>query len=133
MHNYFSRYLLFVLTALLLAACESTAPVKKIPPPKPIYSPQGEIEKPLRLGAPIRVRNAGSVLIYPTDFDSLSGWDHDNHAAAFASFQRSCERWRKQPEDKMLGGVFELGRVGDWKKLCYVPVHADGEKRFFEQ
>lgn len=117
-----------LLAALLFSACGST-PEKIDPRP----DTQAKSEPPIKLGPPIKVGNDDSVLIYPTEFTHLPGWHNDNHAAALSSFRRSCESWRKQPDDRPLSGAFELGRVGDWKKLCAIPVHKGQEKQFFEK
>jgi membrane-bound lytic murein transglycosylase A len=87
----------------------------------------------LKLGAPVNIRNDGSILLYPTEFAYLAGWDKDDHASAFNSFQHSCQSWRNQPNDRILGGAFELGKIGDWKQLCNISVATGKEKQFFEQ
>ncbi len=117
-----------LLLALLLASC-STVPEKPIRSGGATQSSQST----LRLGPPLRAKNDSTVLIYPTEFDQLPGWPRDNHAAAFSAFQKSCASWRTQPDERPLSGVFELGRIGDWKKLCGISVHQGQEKQFFER
>ena len=120
-------YLIGFLAACLLAAC-SSAPEK----PAGIQPTVGGAT-PYRLGAPVRLKNDSTVLAYPTEFNDLPGWRSNDHASAYRSFQRSCQSWRKQADDKKLSGIFELGRVGDWKSLCTIPVAAGRERHFFEQ
>lgn len=118
----------FLILAGLISACSTTP---KNPATKP--GAVSHANQPLKLGPPLKLKNNSSVLIYPTEFVDLAGWNNDNHAAAFSSFQRSCASWRIQPDDRKLGGIFELGRIGDWKQLCMVPVHNGQEKQFFEK
>lgn len=121
--------LIFFSLAVLLAACSST-PDKH--PPRP-GAPHIASDKPIKLGPPLAVKGDSSVLIYPTEFTELPGWSQNDHASALNAFRRSCDSWRKQPDERALSGVFDLGRIGDWKKLCDVPVRVGQEQRFFEQ
>lgn len=123
----FKKSAALLIAALLFSACTGT-PEKIEPRPDTQAG-----EPPIKLGPPIRVKNDDALLIYPTEFGYLPGWNTDNHAAAFGSFRRSCESWRKQPDNRPLDGAFELGRIGDWKKLCAIPVRKGQEKQFFEQ
>lgn len=115
----------------VLAAC-STAPQRPFSPaPTPQQPPSAERQP--RLGPALALKNDPSVQIFPTEFNELPGWHQDNHGAAFQSFQRSCAAWRAQPDDRPLRGVFGLGRIGDWKKLCNINVQRGQEKQFFER
>ncbi len=122
----FKHYGLWLATALLLNAC-SEAPKK---PELPTTT--ATASSPYRLGAPIRLKNDSTVLAYPAEFHNLPGWHNNDHASAYASFKRSCQVWRKQADEKKLGGIFEIGRVGDWKNLCQIPVASGSERHFFE-
>lgn len=129
MLNYlYKKTAAFLLAATLLSACSTTADK-----PASLPGKRGDAEPPLKLGPPLKVKSDGSVLLYPTEFVHLAGWNSDNHAAAFSSFQRSCASWRLQPDERILGGAFELGRVADWKRLCSVVVPSGEEKQFFEK
>ena len=119
-----------VMTALL-AAC--TATPERASKPMPVAPLPGRVEHSPRLGPPLALKNDPAVQIFATDFNELPGWHQDDHAAAFQSFQRSCTGWRTQPDERALGGIFELGRVGDWKKLCGIGVANGQEKQFFER
>lgn len=130
MSQLFVRFAVFVCLIVGAAACTTSKPPVKMSP-KP--AGRTEAEPSLKLGSPIKAKNAATVLIYPTEFAYLAGWDQDNHAAAFTSFQRSCSSWRQQPADRLLAGIFELGRVADWQKLCGIAVRRGEEKHFFEQ
>lgn len=124
------RVLFSVLLISLLAAC-SSGPTHKQPPKIQDHPFTGD--SAIKLGPPLPVKGDSSVVIYPADFADLPGWRQDDHAAAFNAFQRSCDSWRKQPDDRPLSGIFALGRIGDWKKLCSVPVRNGKEQQFFEQ
>ncbi|MEY4717657.1 MAG: rane-bound lytic murein transglycosylase [Pseudomonadota bacterium] len=126
----------FCLTLLLtlLSAC-SNPPPSKAPlvengatDIKPHVS-----DPPIKLGPPSPLKQDPSVLVYPAEFNDLPGWHHDDHARAFSAFQRSCSIWRKQSDHQALSGIFNLGTIGDWKRLCAQSVNHGDEKRFFEQ
>ena len=119
--------LLLVGATLFLAACTNSKDK-----PDSGGEPSASAEPVLKLGAPLMIKNDGSVQIFPTEFAYLAGWNKENHAAAFSSFQRSCQSWQLQADNKILGGVFELGRIGDWKRLCGKVVQPGEEKQFFE-
>ncbi len=125
MRNLSDMLLMLLFLSVLLAGCSSQ-------PEKP-SAVSSSREPEIKLGTPVRVRNDSSVLMYPTEFHYLPGWHNDNHAEAFKSFRRSCDSWHKQPNHKPLNGIFELGTVGDWKRLCSVAVRNGQEKQFFEQ
>lgn len=113
---------LFLLLAALTSACtENIEPVSS------------QIDPKVFTEHPIASRDSPSLQLYPTEFTTLEGWDDDNHVAAYQSFRRSCDYWRRQSDGKPMKGVFELGRVGDWKRLCNVRVGAGQEKLFFER
>ena len=125
----FTKTMLLLLGALLiLAACTNSRDK-----PNSTSEKSSDAEPILKLGTPQKIKNDGSVQIYPTEFAYLAGWNKENHAAAFSSFQRSCQSWQAQPDNKILGGVFELGRIGDWKRLCGQVVQQGEEKQFFEK
>jgi len=118
----------------LLAACSNPPPSK---PPRVDGHAHGEkpviSEAPIKLGPPLALKQDPSVLMYPAEFNDLPGWPQDDHAMAFSAFQRSCSTWRKQPDRQALSGIFQLGTIGDWKRLCSLSVTRGEEKRFFEQ
>jgi membrane-bound lytic murein transglycosylase A len=128
----FKHPVLLMLAACIFAACTPT-PEKPTPTLKPDTQARIDTEPLFKLGAPISVRGDDSIQLYPTEFNYLPGWHQDNHAAAFTSFQHSCEIWRNQPDDRALSGVFALGRISDWKQLCRVGVRNGEEKQFFEK
>jgi len=127
MHS-LQKLLPILLVGLLITACSTTHE-----PPIAKRAIPGQLEPQLKLGKPIKVLNDSSLELYPTDFNYLAGWNNDNHAAAFTAFKRSCESWRLQADNKPLGGVFALGYIGDWKKLCTISVAPGKEKQFFEK
>ncbi|MGZ4998689.1 MAG: murein transglycosylase A [Methylomonas sp.] len=121
------KSLTLLIAALLLSACSNTK--EKVEP----WSDKRAGSEWPKLGPPLKVKNDASVQLYPTEFIFLAGWETDNHAAALASFRRSCESWRSQPDQRPLSGVFELGHIGDWKRLCAIQVRKGQEKQFFEK
>lgn len=121
-------FALFILSLLAGAAC---TPTRQNPP---IKQPVVELKPSApKLGAPVSVKADSSVAIYPTDFASLTGWESDSHASAYRAFRRSCDSWKAQPDSRPLSGIFNLGTLGDWKKLCLLPVNNGAERQFFEK
>ena len=111
------RLTIIIFTALLVcffSACSN-------PPSKPL------VNKPTTTSA-----TSPELLLYPTEFHDLLGWEQDNHVLAYQAFQRSCVIWRLQADNKPLSGLFALGTIADWKRLCEITVNNGGEKKFFE-
>jgi membrane-bound lytic murein transglycosylase A len=123
----FLRSLLGLSVIAILSSC-STQPEKLSPAPTPLSSTAPSY----KLGPPVKVKNDSAVLMYPTEFADLPGWSTDNHLQAFHSFKKSCEAWSKQPDHKPLAGIFDLGTIGDWKRICHAHVNHGQEKQFFE-
>lgn len=113
---------LFLALATQMIACTETI--------KPISS---KIDPKIISESPILSKYSPSLQLHPMDFQTLSGWQDDNHAAAYKSFRRSCSYWRKQPDSRPMKGRFELGQLGDWKRLCNIEVSSGQEKQFFER
>lgn len=119
---------LSLLLLIVITSCSETVPIKKTPIHRSSIIDPKIIPEP-----PISSKKSPSLKLYPTDFQALSGWKNDNHALAYQSFKRSCQYWRKQSDTKVMKGVFELGTVADWKRLCKIKVKSGKEQRFFEQ
>lgn len=123
---------LLLLAILLLAAC--SAPMQKpVSVPVTANPVQIETEPAFKLGPPQKVKADDSIQLYPTEFNDLPGWRSDNHGMAFTSFKNSCTVWLSQPDNQPLSGVFALGRIADWKRLCAIQVRSGEEKLFFEK
>ena len=56
--------------------------------------------------------------LYPITFKSLPGWKTDKHSDALPAFLKSCAQLEKQPENKTVGTLEEMGRIKDWLPLC---------------
>jgi len=72
-------------------------------------------------------------------FDDLPGWAGDDHAAALATFARSCARIAKlnmsAPLDTTTGTGSIYGRAGDWQPACAAalqPIARGSARGFFE-
>ena len=64
-------------------------------------------------------------------FEQIKGWAEDDHAAALAAFQRSCQ------EIIETGHGFERhvkfgGTCAEWMAVCKAAVHAKNPRQFFE-
>lgn len=55
-------------------------------------------------------------------FSELSGWETDDHAAAFAAFRKSCHKLRAN----------DVSHAADWKDLCTITKFVNSPKAFFE-
>ncbi len=119
---------LWLLILGFITGCSDTVPVNI----KPTYS-FITIDPKIIPESPITSTHLSSLKLYPTDFQALSGWNKDNHALAYQSFKRSCRYWSKQPDHKIMKGLFDLGTLADWKPLCKIKVTLGKEKQFFEQ
>jgi membrane-bound lytic murein transglycosylase A len=67
-------------------------------------------------------------------FQSLADWASDDHAAALATFKRSCGTFAKLPADRPLGPDGIAGRAGEWQAICTASqrVEPSGARAFFE-
>ncbi|HZB93883.1 MAG TPA: murein transglycosylase A [Stellaceae bacterium] len=55
------------------------------------------------------------LILSPTSFDALPGWNEDDSAAALAAFGRSCAVLAKEPPTASLGIA---GTVAQWQAAC---------------
>jgi membrane-bound lytic murein transglycosylase A len=71
-------------------------------------------------------------------FQNMPGWKSDNHAAAFATFWRSCAKITKQPAGRQMGKNGFAGTIGEWQRICRAAsefragISQDNARRFFE-
>lgn len=54
----------------------------------------------------------------PVAYRDLPGWSEDDHAAAFATFLRSCPVLSRRSASESAGILPQFGRVGDWQQIC---------------
>lgn len=96
------RYVVGLALTLFLAvtACSSTPPATPVVPPRPL--PVGTTG--MELG--------------PVAYRDLPGWSDDDHAAAFATFLRSCPILTRRSASESAGILPQFGRVGDWQQIC---------------
>ncbi len=83
----------------------------------------------------ILVKPAPEIIPPPyqhTTFSQLNGWNDDDHAMALKSFQISCERLLKYPDDRSQN---DFGVAADWKPICRASLEIDpvAAKKFFEE
>lgn len=72
------------------------------------------------------------LVLTPAGFDALPGWSADNVFEALQTFQKSCVRILKQPDDsKPFGAAPEFGTYGDWKRVCNTPVTQGSPQAWF--
>jgi len=89
------------------------------------------------------------LVLRPTSFERLPGWNADDHAAALPAFLRSCERLLAQPPGRALNGAREplnpqdpgadrpavAGTISDWQAVCdeAATLEPSAAKAFFER
>lgn len=97
-----------VLITLLLAGCETATPVAD--------------------------QDTKNLVLKKSSYSALAGWNEDDAFQALLTFQKSCERIKKQSDDtKAFGPAREFGTFGDWKKACDTPVTQGRPHAWFEQ
>jgi len=75
--------------------------------------------------------------LMPVSYASLPGWERDNVAEALPALRKSCEKFGRMKESKLIGPKGIGGAAGDWKPICteaYSVPDGDVEKAraFFE-
>ncbi|TAN60965.1 MAG: murein transglycosylase [Magnetospirillum sp.] len=61
---------------------------------------------------------ADRMVLVPTGFDQLAGWNQDAAAAVLPALQRSCDRITKLPVDRSIGFDGIGGTAADWYGPC---------------
>ncbi len=95
-----ARHLCVVGMTALLAACASQpAPESTVIAPE---SPSVGAEQKL----------------VPVSFAALPGWEADNVAASLPALRKSCEKFGRMNDSKLIGPKGIGGAAGDWKPVC---------------
>ena len=62
------------------------------------------------------------VTLTATPYEDVAGWSKGNHAAALGAFQKSCESFMRQPDNRVVKAKKKesvtAGQIADWKSLC---------------
>ncbi|SCA56332.1 putative lytic murein transglycosylase [Candidatus Terasakiella magnetica] len=56
--------------------------------------------------------------LLPVSFAALPGWEDDNIAESLPALRRSCEKFARMKESKLIGPKGIGGAAGDWKPIC---------------
>ncbi|WP_135081304.1 murein transglycosylase A [Terasakiella sp. SH-1] len=56
--------------------------------------------------------------LIPVSFASLPGWEEDHLAETLPALRRSCEKFGRMKESKLIGPKGIGGAAGDWKPIC---------------
>ncbi len=120
------------LAALMLLVSACAGPV--VTPPA---SPKPTAPAPV----PAKAATADLKLsLTRTTFAKVPGWHGDTHIKAVAPLLRSCQRYKKLPDDKTVGfGVaVGAGSVKQWRPICDAAAKLIGQdaalaRQFFEQ
>jgi len=91
-----------------------------------VMTPQAPDDKPAEISYP---------LIKEVLFDSLPGWQQDDHAGVLSSFALSCETMLKQPAEKTIQTELLTLKAKDWFDACnaLTNLSPSAAKAFFEQ
>jgi membrane-bound lytic murein transglycosylase A len=72
------------------------------------------------------------LILQPTDFSELKGWQQGDHTKALSAFQKSCQSLVRRPKNFTMGA--HAGTAEDWRNVCLEALrHPRDEKRFFEK
>jgi membrane-bound lytic murein transglycosylase A len=85
----------------------------------------------------ITIRGKGSLKLTQVDFESLYGWENDDHKKALISFLHSCNKFAKLPQNKLFGGQIPEVTIGDFRDVCEIAevvktMNSKQAKNFFE-
>ena len=58
------------------------------------------------------------LVLRPSSFSALPGWDQDRQEEALAAFSRSCTRIMEQPSGQQFGPDTLMGTAADWQEPC---------------
>ncbi len=58
------------------------------------------------------------LVLVPSDFGELSGWQDDQLDEFLPALHKSCEKIAQLPDDRSLGADGLAGTAGEWKALC---------------
>ena len=61
---------------------------------------------------------APRLILEPSDFGALPGWQGDDLSQALPALRRSCESLLRQPDERAVGPDGLAGTVGDWRSTC---------------
>ncbi len=90
-------------------------------------------------GAPVLPQApADKLVLQPSSFAALDGWQISDPRRALAAFAASCARMMHRADADALGGSADYGTVADWKPACTATLNsadmsAEGARGFFGQ
>lgn len=68
--------------------------------------------------APESQAQGTELKLYPVSFASLPGWEEDDVAQSIQALRRSCEKFGRMKDTKLIGPKGVGGQAGDWKPVC---------------
>jgi membrane-bound lytic murein transglycosylase A len=85
----------------------------------------------------ITIKGKGDLKLEQTDFQSLNGWEIDDHKKALQAFIHSCNKFAKLPQNRLIGGQIAEINVGDFRDVCEIAqvvktMSAKQAQNFFE-
>jgi membrane-bound lytic murein transglycosylase A len=66
----------------------------------------------------ITIKGKGDIKLKQVDFNSVSGWDNDDHKKALQSFIHSCNKFSKMAQSRLVGGQIGNITAGDFRDVC---------------
>lgn len=85
----------------------------------------------------ITIKGKGGLVLEQVDFQSLDGWENDDHKKALQAFMQSCNKFSKMAQNRSVGGQISDIKVGDFRDVCDIAQIVKGmsdsqAKNFFE-
>ncbi len=85
----------------------------------------------------VTIRGKGNLKLEQVDFESLYGWENDDHKKALISFLHSCNKFAKMPQNRLIGGQLPDVTAGDFRDVCDIAeviktMNGQQAKNFFE-
>ncbi len=85
----------------------------------------------------VTIKGKSGLSLSQVDFESLYGWESDDHKKALIALLHSCNKFAKMPQNKLIGGQIPDVTVGDFRDVCEIAeivktMSAKQAKNFFE-
>ncbi len=66
----------------------------------------------------IVIKGKGDIKLEQVDFQSLNGWEKDDHKKALQAFIHSCNKFSKMASNRLIGGQIGNVTAGDFRDVC---------------
>lgn len=85
----------------------------------------------------ITIKGKNGLVLEQVDFQSLDGWESDDHKKALQAFIQSCNKFSKMAQNRSVGGQISDIKISDFRDVCDIANIVKGmsesqAKNFFE-